>query len=602
MMIEFYKKHVQETEVALTLVEKQINANSLFRLAVILGGGAVLFQIFQTNNIWLLMVAIFAIVLVFAFLIKRQSRLEKERDEKLAFLRVNQNEIAILEGQPSMYDHGDQFDSGKHPYVSDLDIFGAKSIFSLVNRAATVDGVQELAAWFAAPSSKEDILNRQAAAAELAAKDSWRQGLQTKLLFNLGKQVNIKTFLSRYLSDQALQFGNAFLKGYVAIVPYIFVVGILLSLTYYPVWNYMLLLAVINLFWTLAQAGKVSYFSNKIDKVGATLMAYADAVQMIEEEPFQAELNKKLQQNLQTQKAEKLSKAFQDLGKLVDKLDARNNILVGSFLNMLFLWDFKQVLAIVNWKNNYQGDVLKTFDIVAQFEALLSLSTLQRNHAQWTTPIILDDPMIDKIHAKGLKHPLIQSNRAVANDYDATSHSLALITGSNMAGKSTFLRTVGVNAVLAYSGAVVCAEALALPIYKLVSYMRIKDDLNESTSTFKAELDRMKFILEMVEVSSDAFVLIDEMLRGTNSVDKYLGSRAIIKRLIEMKGRGMVATHDLQLSTLEEEYTGILRNYHFDIQVKDGEMLFDYKLKNGKCTVFNASLLLKGIGIEVDRV
>lgn len=132
--------------------------------------------------------------------------------------------------------------------------------------------------------------------------------------------------------------------------------------------------------------------------------------------------------------------------------------------------------------------------------------------------------------------------------------------------------------------------------------MRIKDDLNESTSTFKAELDRMKFILELVEVASDSFVLIDEMLRGTNSVDKYLGSRAIIKKLIEMKGMGMVATHDLQLATLEEEYVGILKNYHFDIQVIQGEMLFDYKLKNGKCTVFNASMLLKGIGIDVGKI
>ena len=169
-----------------------------------------------------------------------------------------------------------------------------------------------------------------------------------------------------------------------------------------------------------------------------------------------------------------------------------------------------------------------------------------------------------------------------------------------MAGKSTFLRTLGVNAVLAYAGAVVCAEQLSLPIYKLVSYMRIKDNLNESTSTFKAELDRMKFILELVAVAPDSFVLIDEMLRGTNSVDKYLGSRAIIKKLISMNGMGMVATHDLQLATLEDEYESILKNYHFDIQVIEGEMLFDYKLKNGKCTVFNASMLLKGIGIDVE--
>lgn len=601
-MNEFYKKHIKESEASLASVEKQINTNSLLRLAVIIGGGAILFQIFQTNNIWLLLVAIFAIVLVFSFLVKRQSRLEKQRDEQLAFLRVNRNEIDVLQGKESMYDHGEDYNNGKHPYVSDLDIFGKKSIFSLVNRAATVDGVEELSSWFCAPSDKETIMSRQEAAHELASKDEWRQGLQTKLLFNLGKQVNIKTFLGRYLSDEALQFGNGFMKIYVTLIPYVFVAGVIISVTYYPIWNYLLLLAIANLMWTLSQAGRVSYFSNRIDKVGTTLMAYADAIKMIEDEPFHAKLNKDLQTKLQTEKSEKLSNAFKVLGMLVDKLDARNNILVGSLLNMLFLWDFKQVLAIVNWKKSYEGDVLKTFDIVAYFEALVSLATLQRNHVQWSTPVILNNPHTDKILAKGLNHPLISQEHAVANDYDASSHSLALITGSNMAGKSTFLRTVGVNAVLAYAGAVVCATSFALPIYRLVSYMRIKDDLNESTSTFKAELDRMKFILELVEVASDSFVLIDEMLRGTNSVDKYLGSRAIIKKLIEMKGMGMVATHDLQLATLEEEYVGVLKNYHFDIQVIQGEMLFDYKLKNGKCTVFNASMLLKGIGIDVGKI
>lgn len=600
-MNDFYYSNIKNTEATLASLEKQININSLLRLAVILGGAAVLFQIFQTNNVWLLLIAVFAIIFLFSFLIRRQSRLEKTRDENLAFLRVNQNEVAIIEGKATMYADGEVYNDGKHPYVSDLDVFGPKSVFSLVNRSATADGVERLASWFLAPSSKETIVLRQEASAELASKDNWRQQLQTKLLFNLGKQVNIKTFLGRYLSDEALQFGSSFMRAYVPVTPFLFVIGVIVSLTVFPVWNYMLLLAIVHLLWTLSQAGRVSYFSNRIDKVGATLIAYSDAVRMIEEESFESTLNRKLQTQLKTGKEEKLSGAFKALGSLVDKLDARNNMLVGSLLNMVFLWDFKQVLAIVNWKRNYEGDVLKTFDIVADFEALISLGTLKRNHSDWATPQILDNPLQDRIKAVQVNHPLINKDHAVANDYSADSHHLALITGSNMAGKSTFLRTIGVNAVMAYSGAVVCAEYLALPIYKLVSYMRIKDNLNESTSTFKAELDRMKFILELVEVAPDAFVLIDEMLRGTNSVDKYLGSRAIIKKLIAMNGMGMVATHDLQLATLEEEYSGVLKNYHFDIQVINGEMLFDYKLKNGKCTIFNASLLLKGIGIDVDK-
>src|SRR5690606_1851626 len=225
---------------------------------------------------------------------------------------------------------------------------------------------------------------------------------------------------------------------------------------------------------------------------------------------------------------------------------------------------------------------------------------LAYNHADWTQPNILNDFEKDQLIAEDINHPLIPSNKSIANDYHAQDHKIALITGSNMAGKSTFLRTIGINAVLAYTGAVVCAKNFALPIYQLVTYMRIKDSLNESTSTFKAELDRMKFILERVKDIKSSYFLIDEMLRGTNSVDKYLGSKAIIKKLIELHGRGMLATHDLQLSELVNDYPGYLKNYHFDSQAHGSEMRFDYRLKDGACTIFNASMLLKGIGIVVE--
>lgn len=599
-MIEIYKNNIVQTELELKNLEKQINTNSLLRLVVIIGGAILLFQLFQLNNIWLVLLTVLAIVFSFASLIRRQSKLEKKRDELNAFLRINSNEIGLSNSESNMYSDGSPFEDGKHPYSSDLDIFGAHSLFAKTNRAATPDGVERLASWFASSTSKDEIIQRQNAAAELADKNEWTQALQTKLLFNLGQRTNIKTFLERYLNANELEFGNAFMRLYVPLAPFILLLGILVSLFVYPLWNLLTFLGLAHLMWTLFMAGKVSYFSSRIDKIGTTLMAYADAIEMIEQEKFNSQLHQNLQQELRVNDKETLSQAFKKLGLLVDKLDARNNIIVGAILNIIFLWDFRQVMAIQKWKSSYEGNVLHTFDIIATFEALLSLATLKRNHPTWATPQLLDNIKADRISARCINHPLIPESQAVANDYQATDHCVALVTGSNMAGKSTFLRTIGINAVLAYAGAVVCAEQMALPIYRLVTYMRIKDNLNESTSTFKAELDRMKFILGTVEVAPDSFFLIDEMLRGTNSVDKYLGSKAIIKKLVALDGKGMVATHDLQLSILEEEYVGIIKNYHFDIQVKNGEMLFDYQLKNGKCTIFNASMLLKGIGIDVD--
>ena len=189
----------------------------------------------------------------------------------------------------------------------------------------------------------------------------------------------------------------------------------------------------------------------------------------------------------------------------------------------------------------------------------------------------------------------------VTNDYELKDDfKIDIITGSNMAGKSTFLRTIGINAVLALCGATVCADSMEVSVITIISYMRIKDSLNESTSTFKAELDRLQMLLAAVKTEPKVFFLIDEMLRGTNSVDKYRGSKAVIEQLIAKKAVGMVATHDLQIAELEQKYPGYIRNFYFDIRVQNGEMLFDYKIKDGECKTFNASILLKQIGIDVD--
>lgn len=600
MIYQEYQDNIQRTQTEIQELTRSINKNSFARLFVIVGGGALLFYSFQQNNVILVLALTIIIVLSFAFLINRQSVLEKKRDAKLAFLKVNENEIAGKEKRTTIYDEGGVFDDGKHPYASDLDLFGSFSLFSMLNRCATILGVSMLASWLKQAATKPEIEERQSAVEEIAKDLHWSQAFQSLLVFNLLQKTEVKSFLARYFQDSSLSFGSSLMKLYVLLAPIILGAGVLVSVFIYPLWPYITFLAIAHLLWTIGLAGKVSLFSSRIDKIGQVLGAYAEGLAMIEQRDFTASKNQYLKMQLLTD-GKPLSTAFRELSKLINSLDARNNMLVGALLNMLFLWDFKYVMKIVAWKSRYEANILVAFDVVAEFEALNSLAILKRNHPDWVVPVILDDAAQDVILAKNIVHPLIPSVSSVANDYDSENHRIALITGSNMAGKSTFLRTVGINAVLAYSGAVCAAVKFSLPIYHLISYMRIKDSLNESTSTFKAELDRMKFILETVERDKRSFFLIDEMLRGTNSVDKYLGSRAIIRKLMQMSGQGMVATHDLQLASLEEEYQGEVRNYHFDIQVQQSEMLFDYKLKHGRCTIFNASMLLKGIGIDVDQ-
>ena len=595
------QKHKEIASTVLKL-NKQVNRLSLSRLFVILGGGAILFYTFQLESLPLVFVCFFVLLFLFAYLVRKQSQLELQKNYFEAYLKVVENEQIIEAGKLNMYDHGQNFEDGNHPYSSDMDIFGTYSLFAKLNRATTKQGIDLLASWFKAPLNKVQIQCNQEAAQELESESEWIWDFQAKLLANLNHKLDIKAFLTNYFQDRNFQFGSAFMRFYIKAGPILFLVALIGSFFVPKLSGIATLIGIFHILWALAKAGSVSMFSSRIDKIGGVLSSYADAIQSIESHSWKSASMQKLANDLsQNNGAEPISKAFKKLAGLINNLDARNNVFVGIFLNLFLLWDFRQVLAIVGWKNKYEHEILNSFDTLAEVEAIVSLAIWKRNHSDYVYPTILDKPLENKIDAQGIYHPLIPNEQVVANDYSSVDHRVALVTGSNMAGKSTFLRTIGINAILAYAGASVAAKSFRLPIYKIISYMRIKDNLNESTSTFKAELNRMKFILDTVAAHRDSFFLIDEMLRGTNSVDKYLGSRAIIKKLVRMDGKGMVATHDLQLSSLEGEFPGEIKNYHFDIRVDEGQMLFDYKLKIGECKIFNASLLLKGIGVDIDE-
>ena len=244
---------------------------------------------------------------------------------------------------------------------------------------------------------------------------------------------------------------------------------------------------------------------------------------------------------------------IKELSSLINKLNYHLNMIVGVMLNALLLWDIRQVIAIEQWKRNNQHGMEAAFDVVADYEALISLTSLAINYPTWCYPQIAEGDGHTLI-GHHIAHPLIPAKYRVTNNYQLeNTFKVDIITGSNMAGKSTFLRTIGINAVLGLSGAPVCAESMCLSVITIISYMRIKDSLNESTSTFKAELDRLKMLLGAVQSEPMVFFLVDEMLRGTNSIDKYLGSKAVIEQLINRNAVGMVATHDLQIPRLRSQ-------------------------------------------------
>jgi hypothetical protein len=292
------------------------------------------------------------------------------------------------------------------------------------------------------------------------------------------------------------------------------------------------------------------------------------------------------------------STSIHQLHKIFARFDYRLNPLVYIPLNIFLLWDLQQVLQLEKWKEDNTQDVGTWFRTLAAFEALSSIATLTFNHPNWSFPEL--NTTEPEFTAVGLGHPLIDPKKSVVNSFTTRGKAkVSIITGSNMAGKSTFLRSVGVNLVLAGMGAPVYASSLKVSPLKVMSSMRVKDNLEESTSTFYAELKKLKGIIDAVKRKDPVFILLDEILRGTNSHDRHAGSSALIKQLIQEDATGIIATHDLELASLEKERPDAIHNFHFDVQVNGPELYFDYTLKTGICQSFNASILMKKIGIEI---
>lgn len=578
--------------------KKQSDVYSLYRLLAFGGFILCVALAISVNELMIIVAALPVLIIVFAALVKKQAVYDKETLYWLDVKKVNENEITNIQTRANIYPDGAEYTNDKHYYNSDLDIFGPLSLFQLANRAATQAGIYRLARWLSSPLKQADIIKNQDAVKEIAAKTDWRIDFQAHLVFCLKQNRQQVKSLLGYLKIPVEIENEKNLRLYIALAPWILAAIAIASIFYLPAAYAIIPVALLNKRLVSSQAKAIAKTDHIAGKISGTLMHFSAAFRMIENEAWHSELLQHLHTSIKRADGESISSQIEMLSKLMAKLDYRLNLVAGFIMDAVFLWSIKQTIDIEQWKKNSGSDIERAFDVLGQVEALVSLSSLAVNYPDWSFPEIYAGKT-HRLSAKAIGHPLINASKRVANDYTlGDANHVDIITGSNMAGKSTFLRTVGVNVVLALAGAPVCAEKMALSVMTVLSYMRIKDALNESTSTFKAEIDRLQMLLKAVEEHENIFFLIDEMLRGTNSVDKYRGSKAVIEKLVNQKAVGIVATHDLQIAKLENEYPGYIRNFYFDIQVVNGEMRFDYKIKPGECTTFNASLLLKQIGID----
>ncbi|QNR83448.1 DNA mismatch repair protein MutS [Pedobacter riviphilus] len=597
-IIPDYDQKIKQVTADIAKTKKIIDQLSLIRIGLFLT--EILFFVLLLRSAddslrTLIQICLLLPVIAFAFVVRRQSQLDREIDYKKQLLWIYQNEWNILNGAANGYDHGKAFESELHPYTSDLDIFGASSLFALINRCSTKSGNKLLAKNFAEKSTREKILRRQEAIKEIRDKIAETYSFRANLHgYDPDKIEQIKIQLKHQLGAQLEFVKGSFLRFYVKMVPYVSIVLILAALLISGAfWKVLALLVVIHIGWNVLLGSKINKVFYSFGGSSNLLNGYASAILWTENQNWKSSYTLDLLDSKIP-----VSKEIKGLTKIIENFDARLNIIVGGVLNALLLWDLKCCINLDIWYKSSSKDVISALDHLGDFEELISLATTAYNQPDWVFPVLSDGFSLSGIQ---IGHPLINENLRVSNDFHLEAKpTVDIVTGSNMAGKSTFLRTLGINMVLAYAGAPVCAETMQLSVFSINTYMRIKDSLNESTSTFKAELNRLKMILDNVVKDKDTFVLIDEMLRGTNSRDKYLGSKVFIQKLIAEKTPALFATHDLQLADLIIDHSETVRNFHFDIQITAGEMKFDYLLKLGPCKTFNAAILLKEIGLTLD--
>ena len=592
---DYYRVNKSKCDEEIIRFDRQINFYSFMRLLALAAGIFLFYQSINYELIWLSFLIVPVFIISFAWLVSKQSLFQKQMNYFRNLRDVHINELNSLDRKLNIYPDGSIYEDDLHPYTSDLDIFGKGSLFEMINRSATVSGNAKLAGWLKNPASVREINERQVLITELESKLEWKHHFQAILLFaNTSSEDQVKE-LFRYLKTAPEESGS-WIKKYVRWIPWLFSI-IAISAWFIPYLIIpLLVLIIVNLFLMQQYGARIAKTDSMIGKMSRILDHFSEAITAVRDEKWITTLGKDLAVDLKDNKNGKLSEQIKRFSLLINHLTFGQTG-VGAILNAVMLWNIRQIFAIEDWKKDNHDNLKQAFDVIATFEALISLSSLKTNYPEWCFALIKEGDRYT-LKADDIGHPLIPSQLRVNNDYSLNDElKIDIITGSNMAGKSTFLRTLGINTVLALCGAPSCARKMEVSRMLVFTYMRIRDSLNESTSTFKAELDRLQSLLKMLDSSEKVFFLIDEMLRGTNSVDKYLGSKAVIEKLIAQHAVGIVATHDLQIAELEQKYPDYIRNYYFDIQVEGEEMHFDYKLKAGECKTFNASLLLKRIGI-----
>jgi hypothetical protein len=542
-------------------------------------------------------------VLVFVALYALQTRVQAKQRAAERRAALHQDHVLRMTGRSAELPapHAGLLPGG-HPYAVDIDLVGPASLLQRLDCARTLAGTKTLAQWLGAPATEAEVLARQGAVRELAQLHDFRQELDAAGRLATG--------------DDRLDAGPflAFTKRAPRVLGTpLALVAVLSPLALLGVWVASELGVVPDgAFWLALGAQALLALSlgrhshDAFELIAARrgyIEAYATALGCVEGARFSDPRLVQLHADVHAGDAPP-SVYMRRLDRWAGLAEFRHQFPVHFVVNLATLWDLNVLLQLERWNRSVGAELERVFAALGELEALASLAAFADAEPSATFPHIV--PASEGLRARGLAHPLLPAGARVPNDVTLSGPGHAvIITGSNMAGKSTLLRAVGLNTALALAGAPVLAEELRLPEVRLRASMRVDDSLQRGASYFHAELAKLRSVVDRADAQPPLLFLLDELLRGTNARARHLGARAVLTHLLDRGSLGLAATHDIALSELERERPGEVTNVHFTDVMLDDEMVFDYRLREGVVKTSNALRLLGMAGIAVpddDRV
>lgn len=588
-----YTERLSLTEGQLQQVKKQIFRISMLRLALFIAGIAGLYFFF--NQTTLLIICICLTFLPLFILVKIHNRFFIRKEWLETQARIIQEELQALSGDYSSFEDGKEYVNPEHPYSFDLDIFGRRSLFQSINRTCTFFGKVRLAEWLQNHlHEKTSIEKRQEMVREISEHTLFREQFRVAGLVHHGQSSDAEK-IQAWSQSPAQYLHAGWVKAFIWGVPVINSLLLITSLAGWTSFSWLGLSFGIFLVLSFGIIKRATYIQETYGKQLKSLNGYARLIALAKAEEWKSAGMQELMERFNLNGQSPIQ-ALQQLSKELDRLDLRNNQFLYVLLEGSIFFQLQEIVRIERWKARYGQHINEWLETVGELDALCSLGTFAYNHPQYTYPELTEKPFC--FLATQMGHPLMPVSQCVKNDATIPSRPFFLIiTGANMAGKSTYLRTIGVNYLLACIGAPVCCERLKLHPNQLITSLRTSDSLSDNESYFFAELKRLKRIIDLLNQGKQLFIILDEILKGTNSMDKQKGSFDLIRQFMQLKANGIIATHDLLLGSLIKQFPEEIRNYCFEADTKENELTFSYKLREGVAQNMNACFLMKKMGI-----